>query len=401
MKINRHYHVTEFNKLWLTFIVSSIANWLYKFALPLIILAKTGSAYHAASVFGVSFIPWLCFSLIGGSLADAWHKKWLLFVGNCFSAVFTTLLILVLSSKSIAFGFVYVVVFCLASVDPLTHASFQGIIPDLTRMSELVKANAKLQTVENSLSVLGPLVGGAVVTVLTAQVSLWLNVVAFMISGALMLWVHVEQVTLTKLNLTQLWQSIVEGSRYAFGEKIIFSGSVMFLFTNFALNMFEANLMFYMTHTLSLSTVMVGVVMTVAGVGSLMAGLVADKIIPRFPAGKLLATSTILAGVFTASLFFSTNAWFVGVILGSVSFFGTINVIAYFSLRQRTVPKALLGRVVAVTRMISYASIPVGAWFGGYLIAHGWSMAGIILLAGALRLLSGIGAWLSPLGREH
>lgn len=59
-----------------------------------------------------------------------------------------------------------------------------------------------------------------------------------------------------------------------------------------------------------------------------------------------------------------------------------------------------MGRVVSVTRMVSYASIPVGSWFGGVLLAHGQSMFMVILLAGSLRTLTGVGAKFSPLGKE-
>ncbi|WP_010495848.1 hypothetical protein [Ligilactobacillus acidipiscis] len=75
--------------------------------------------------------------------------------------------------------------------------------------------------------------------------------------------------------------------------------------------------------------------------------------------------------------------------------------ITYFTLRQRTVPKRIFGRVISVTRMVSYASIPLGSWFGGLLLANGQPMVVIILLAGTIRTLAGIVAKFSPLGKEQ
>lgn len=66
---------SAFRFLWLSFLISSIGDWLYKLALPVVILQKTGSAYHAATAFGVSFIPWIIFSMIGGVVADNYSKK--------------------------------------------------------------------------------------------------------------------------------------------------------------------------------------------------------------------------------------------------------------------------------------------------------------------------------------
>lgn len=108
----------------------------------------------------------------------------------------------------------------------------------------------------------------------------------------------------------------------------------------------------------------------------------------------------MLAGLFTVCLFLTQKTWSVGLVLGLISFFGTINVITYFTLRQRTVPSDILGRVVSVTRMVSYASIPIGSWLSGYLISIGTTMKVIVILAGVIRFLAGAGAWLSPLGKE-
>ncbi|MGX7051720.1 hypothetical protein [Leuconostoc palmae] len=79
---------------------------------------------------------------------------------------------------------------------------------------------------------------------------------------------------------------------------------------------------------------------------------------------------------------------------------GTHNVITYFTLRQRTVPKEILGRVVSVTRMISYASIPVGSWFEGLLLGWGQPMFLVIMIAGVIHTLAGVIARISPLGKE-
>lgn len=174
----------------------------------------------------------------------------------------------------------------------------------------------------------------------------------------------------------------------------------MFLFTNFALNMFEANFIFYMTKALHYPVITATLSMSLGGCGALLAGLCGGKIVARLKAGFLLSGSTILAGLSTLLLLFNTNYVYIGCILGAINFWGNLNVVTYFTLRQRTVPQAILGRVVAVTRMISYASIPLGSWCGGFLLQHGYPMFIVILLAGLIRTLAGLGAKLSPLGKE-
>ncbi len=387
--------------LWLSFLVSSMGDWLYRLALPIIILQKSGSAYHAAITFGVSFIPWVLFSLIGGSLADHYAKNKILILGN-FPAIGASLfLIFVLKSPHIDFSLLYLAVFILASVDPLIHPSFQSIIPEIVAQDKFAQANAVIQTIDNTLSIMGPLAGGTVVMILGGANVLWLDTFSFTVAVGILWLLPSSSATKSRKNIIRnLRFDIVKGVKYSFHQRVIFSGSMMFLLTNFALNMFEANFIFYMTKTLNYPLINATIAMSIGGIGSLIAGILGSQIVTRFRAGILLSSSTIMAGLSTLLLLLNTNYLYIGGVLGLVSFFGTINVITYFTLRQRTVPKEMLGRVVAVTRMVSYASIPVGSWFGGLLLSHGQPMIVVIMIAGIVRTLAGVMAKFSPLGRE-
>ena len=382
--------------------MSSIGDWLYRLALPIIILQKTGSAYHAATVFGVSFISWVLFSLIGGSLADNFSKKKTLILGNFFAVFASLFLITVMSFPQLNFNLLYFTVFILASVDPLIHPSFQSIIPEIVINVQLVRDNAMIQTIDNTLSIMGPLTGGMIVMLLGGVNALWIDTISFIVAiGILCLLPKQTESKRREHIIRKLWFDIVEGANYSFHQRVIFSGSMMFLFTNFALNMFEAKFIFYMTKTLNYPLVDATIAMSIGGVGALLAGALGTQVVSRFRAGTLLSSSTILAGLSTLLLLVSTSYVYIGVILGLISFFGTINVITYFTLRQRTVPKEILGRVVSVTRMSSYASIPVGAWFGGLLLDLGEPMFMVIMIAGIIRTFAGIMAKLSPLGKEN
>ncbi|CAH1850593.1 MFS transporter [Convivina intestini] len=391
----------SFYSLWLSFLVSNLGDWMYRLALPIIILEKTGSAYHAATAFGISFIPWVLFSLIGGVLADNYSKRKILIVGNILAAIFSYFLLFTLNVVNINFTFLYLAIFLLASVDPLVHPSFQSIIPEIINRDDYVKANAVIQTIDNTLTIMGPLVGGSIVMLLGGLNALWFEIGSFIVSACILYGLpkikesHKKQITLANIK-----NDILAGAKYSFHQKVIFSGSLMFFVTNFALNMFEANYIFYMTKDLGYPLVDATIALSLGGVGALLAGPVSTLIVERYHAGLLLSISTTLAGLSTLLLLVNTNYIYIGIVLGFISFFGTINVITYFTLRQRTVPREQLGRVVAITRMISYASIPIGSWFGGLLLNQGVSMIWIILIAGLLRTGAGLGAGISPLGHE-
>lgn len=172
-----------FRFLWLSFLISSIGDWLYKLALPVVILQKTGSAYHAATAFGVSFVPWIVFSLLGGVIADDYVKKYVLIVGHFLASGLALLLLGVLWQRQLSYPLLYGAIFLLSSVDPLTHPSFQSVIPELVTANQLVAANATIQTIENCISVVGPLLGGAIITLIGGYTGLMVDVGSFLIAA--------------------------------------------------------------------------------------------------------------------------------------------------------------------------------------------------------------------------
>ncbi|USS88958.1 MFS transporter [Fructilactobacillus cliffordii] len=389
----------KFSLLSLSFLLSAVANWIYKLALPIMILNITGSAYHAASMFGISFIPWVLFSLFGGVVADSFRKNRIIWIGNLTASVLTIGLLLGFMVRPLNLVLIYTLVFFLSSVDPLVHPSFQSLIPEIVPEKDFVKANANIQTIDNFLSVIGPLVGGGIVTLFGGSITILIAVIFFFLAAIMDLFIPSKS-THHNFSVRTLLSDVKVGAQYSVQQKVIFSGSMMFFFTNFGTNMFEANFMYFMTRNLGLTVFNTTIAMAIAGLGSILAGFVADKVISPFRSGQVLIVSTILAGLATLLLVTTRNYIIIGIILGIVSFLGTINVITYFSLRQKTVPQNLLGRVVAVTRMVSYASIPVGAWFGGYLLNNGFSMTVVILIAGLIRGLTGVVAHFTPLANE-
>ena len=86
--MNRNYKI-----LWTTFLISNFGDWLRKLALPILVFEKTGSSFHMASLYGISFLPWITFSLVGGVLADKYKKTSIISLGHLISLLFLGLLI--------------------------------------------------------------------------------------------------------------------------------------------------------------------------------------------------------------------------------------------------------------------------------------------------------------------
>ncbi|WP_050338016.1 MFS transporter [Lactiplantibacillus pentosus] len=390
----------SFKQLWSSFLISEMGDWLLKIALPLAIYNQTGSATQMATVYGISFLPWIFFSLFDGIMADRYNKKLILILGNLVSGILVLILAILLSTETTQIGLIYLIVFFQSSVDPLIHPSFQSILPSIVKDNQIVAANTSIQLVDNTLNLLGPLVGGSLAVILNPNLSIVIDAVSFLIAGLLLTLISYQHIE-TAVKHHTIFNDIKTGFHYSYQNKIVWNGALLFLCTNFATNMFEANFMYFITGTLKYSALFAGITMAISGIGAVLGGLIAPILNNHYSSGKIITSTTILAGLGLVAMFQATNFIYIGIAYGVSNLCSNINVITYFSLRQRVVPEVILGRVVSVTRMISYIAMPLGSFFGGYLIGHHISLYVIILIAGILRTLVGLYARSTPLGRSN
>lgn len=343
-----------------------------------------------ATLYGISFLPWILFSLVGGILADKFKKVYIISICHLISLVILSLLIISFKNDNILLLLIYILTFLLSSTEPLVHPAFQSLLPQIVTDNQLSKANSGIQLIDNTLNLIGPMISGSVLLLINPAKVLWVNALTFLIASLLILCIKTPENTLVNISKKEsLSKTISIGLHYVKNDKIILSGAILFFGTNFGIHIFQANLVYYITDVLGYTSFHYGLILSIAGVGAILGAILAPELIKKFRYGKILSISTMLAGLSTMLLSINTNYIYMGVFLGLSNMFSNINAITYFTLRQKVVKKEMLGRVVSITRMISFASIPLGAYLGGILVSHNLTIISILILAGTIRFLAG------------
>ncbi|MFJ3693808.1 MFS transporter [Streptomyces sp. NPDC090052] len=391
---------SRYYTLLTAYITSSLGNWLYRLALPLLVLKLTGSALSTGAVYAIEYIPFLLLSLPGGVFADRFDRRKMLVFGDLTAAVIATGLALVVSAGSHALWPIYLTAFLLACVEPVYHPAFQSFLPEIVPADRLGPANSWMQSGDNIMSMIGPAAAGGLVMFLGYETTIYVNAATFVISaGAILLIRHTaapgERQPPRKATFVQ---DIRVALRYVFRRnRVLAAGSLMFTGTNFAIWLIQANFVFYLTTYRHLTPQVIGVVLAAQGVGAVLGAAVAGRLVQKFPPGRILIATTAMAGLATLLLIPLRGAFAIGVVWGLLYALGSINPVAWFTLRQKIVPRELLGRVVATTRMLAFASIPVSALLAGALESAFHDMYLIIAVGAVLRLgIAGL-AYLSPL----
>lgn len=388
---------SPFYRLITAYFISTIGGWLYKLALPLLVYKMTCSAADMAGTFALTFLPFLIFSLFGGVIADRFQRKQVLIICDLLSCFFLVMITIV-GEYFKSMPLLYIFVFLASSVAPIQHPSFQSFIPDIIDDKELAKANSLVSSSENFISIFAPILSGVLVSIIGAAETILVNSLCFLLSALLISTIKCFENS-KKIEFSySILDLFKEGFEYVWANPVLKYGSLLFIGSNFSINIFQANLMFYLVDILKSSTQIVGMVFSIIGTGALIGAFVAPFIIKKFESGHIIVFCTILAGFSSFLLILADNAIEVGVIWGGTMALGTVNMVTYFTLRQRSVPKYILGRAVSITRLISFSSIPIAAFLGGILITRS-NIIIVIIICATIRLITGFLAMLSPLMR--
>jgi Na+/melibiose symporter-like transporter len=364
------------------FSISTVGDWLYRLALPLLVLRMTGSALGTAAVYALEYGPYVVFSLVGGVAADRFDRRRLMVSCDLVSAVAVGLLGALVWSGTQQVWMVYVGAFFLGSIRPFYHPAFQSLIPTLLPDRQLPRANARVQMAESALGFLGPVLGGSAVLALGITTSLFLDSVSFVLSASAIVSIRILRPAVRRVK-TRILDDLRAGYEYLKRDRVILSGSVVMAFSNVGLYAIEANFVFYLVGLRKMDVVAVGIVLGAQGVGSVIGAMLAPRVGSRVQAGPLVIGCLIGAGLATAILIPARSLPVIALAWGLVGVFTMVVIVTWFTLRQRTIPSELFGRVVGFSRMLAFATIPVASLAGGALLGLTRS-AGVLAAASAV-----------------
>jgi MFS family permease len=395
--------------LFAAYAVSNAGTWIYRLTLPLLVLHLTGSALQTAALYALEYGPFLLLSLPGGVVADRFDRRRLLVAGDAAAGAVALLLAGLVSLGITALPVIYLVAFLLACVEPIYHPAFQGLLPDIVGRNDLDRANALLQSSDNVLSLAGPVLAGGLVAVVGYQAAIYVDAASFVASALIIAAIRVvprparsadppvphtappaAAGEASRARPAAFLPELREAMRYITrGNRTLLAGSLLFTGTNFAIWLVQANLVYYLTTYLRLPATLVGVVFAAQGAGALLGSLLAARTIRWLGNGRTIVVSTMAAGLVTALLAVTRDVVSLSLVSAVVFAFGSMNVVSWFTLRQRIVPRELLGRVVAATRMLAFSSIPVASALAGGLEDALHNMYLVIVIGALLRFVVG------------
>jgi predicted MFS family arabinose efflux permease len=284
------------------------------------------------------------------------------------------------------------VVELLVGVGTVVFDVFHGAyVPGLVGRANLVEANSRLELNRTLGFTAGPAIGGQVVA--------WFGpALAPLASAAGLLWsagwiasVRAPEPPPPATAGRSVRADIREGLRFVLQEPFVRAttlyncAAVACLSTRYAVETL------FLLRTVGLDPAWIGLVLTAAGVGTVVGALAAVRLAGRFGELRVVAGSALGMGLSSLLIPLTTpGAGLIVYVLGTglVGFWIMVNNVVSVGRGQRVCPDDLLGRMTATSRLLSWATLPLGGVLGGLIGTAVGVRTTLWLTAGGLVLSS-------------
>ncbi len=375
--------------------VSKLGDAIYLFALPWIAYEVTASPLVMSTLYATEILPILLFGALAGVFVDRWDRRRLMLWSDATRAVIVASIPLLEVLGMLQTWHLYVAAFALALVSLAFDVATTAVIPEIAQ-GDLTRANALFQMVNQGAAMAGPALAGLVIAVLGGFNALWIDALSFGGTFLAILAMPRFQHQAQGLTAGGVLRGVTDGFQWLWQSPVIRALSLQAMIGNFGFGMVSAVLMYYLRSTLGLSAELAGLDYAMLGVGGLVGSLLIVPLARRFPK-RTLYPLILLTGLSGLLLMAVLKSWWApGLGFGLVAACNIAWVVLSTSVRQELIPPHLMGRVLAFSRMLSTAAMPVGATLGG-LLSKQINPVYIFLIAAATKAVEVLIARLSAM----
>ena len=378
------FHNPGLRKLQLAWAGSIFGSWSYSVALA-VYAFQQGGASAVGIVAVIRMIPAAILSPFLSTLADRLPRRVVMAGADLIRAALMGAAVVVIAGDGSPW-FVYAIVGVSTVVGTPFRPAQAALLPTLARTpAELTAANVASSTLEGIGGFAGPAVGGLLLAATSPEVVFAVNAGSFLWSALLVLGIRVAEPVAE--NVREKHSNVLGDTAEGLGvvTRNRDLATLLGLFT--AQTFVDGALMVLVVVTaldfLHGGPATVGWLNAAMGVGGLLGGAVALVLAARMRVADDLAAGLVLYGI---PLLLVAAAPNLPVVLAALAVHGVGNSlldVSGITLLQRTVPDAVLGRVLGILEALVLGSIGVGALVAPVLIHHVGTRT-TLLAAGAI-----------------
>lgn len=342
----------DFRIIFASGLVTYVGSMITYVALPFQVAQLTGS-FIAVGLIGLAeLVPLIAFGLYGGALADSVDRKVMVLATEFASGALVALLLVNSLLPVPQLWVLYAVAMLLAAVDGLQRPSLDAMIPRVVAHDQLAAASALVSLRWQLGSIVGPAIGGLLLSAGGAAAAYGVDVLTFVVSMLLLLRLRSIRAT-TGAGHPSL-RHITDGMRYAWSRKdLLGTYSVDLIAMVFA---FPYALFPFLAEDLGGAWTL-GLLYSAGAVGSLLVTLTSGWTASVHRHGRAIVVAAAVWGLGIALVGISDELWWVLILLAVAGAADMVSGIFRSVMWNQTIPDEVRGRMAGI-ELLSYSIGP-------------------------------------------
>ncbi|WP_436998120.1 MFS transporter [Streptomyces sp. enrichment culture] len=380
---------SNFNKVWVATIASSVGDGVQMAALPLLAIHLTSDPLLIGAVGAIGMLPWFLFGLPAGALVDRWNRKKVMLRADLVRLVVLALLTVAVLTDQASILLLIVAGFVLGCGDIFFDIAAQAVMPVVASGErELIRANSRISAAQiNGEQLAGPPLGGALFS-LSHSLPFLGNAVSYLVSAVYVgsLKGDFGNAPAEEPTRKNLRAEVAEGLRWLLRHRVLRALAGTAAVGNLVFTAKMALLVLLARNHLGLGDIGYGLLLSSTAVGAFLGSFLSSSISKRIQVGSMRCVGMSVEGLAVVGLGLTRSPWVAGAMMAVIGFSMSVQIVIVGSLRQRLAPPEIRGRVLSASRLISLAGAPFGGVLGGYLAGE-FGLSTPFVIGGLLMVL--------------
>jgi MFS family permease len=351
------FRFRDFRLFWIGYFISQIGNSMQQMAVSWLLYTMTNSPLKLGVNGAFRAAPMIVLGLFGGTLADRFDRKRVLFITQTFLMLLAFLLGFLVQTERIQVWQVYGLTLLSAVVQSIDIPARQALVPSLVPRSALANAIGLNSLLWKSTILIGPSLAGIAISTVGTDGAFYANALSFLAVVVALLFMKVSSSGIVTAG--GFVKELKAGVSYVRTQRIILAIMLMEAFSSlFGLD--PAMLTIFAKDVLQVGASGLGFLQSARGLGAILGSGLLVTIGSRFSHGKILLYSAIVYGMsfalFGLSPYFLLSLALILVVGAADAVWGAVR----STILQINTPDFLQGRVMGVFGLSSRGLSPLG-----------------------------------------
>lgn len=359
----------NFMLLWSGQLVSWVGTEVSGIALPLVVLALTGSPTQAGAVAAMRGLVYVFWAIPAGIVIDRWDRRIVMVVANLGSGLAIGSIALALFFHTLSVSHLYIASAVEGSCFVFANLGRFASFPKVVSKEQYPAASAQSGTADNIALLIGPPLGGFLYQTAGGFIAFLLDSLSYFINAFSIFWINVPLGRETPAERKAIAHEIKEAVVWFWHQPLLrFLNLLTAGRTILAAGLYLLIIVLAKEH--NTPAVFIGAIFAIGAGGGIAGSLVAAKIHNRFRMKQLLIGVSGLSFLIFSLYALAINEYLLAGITALFYAVDPLYNVTVSSYSARTIPDELRGRVISLTRLVVLGAHSFGFFITGNLIQY-------------------------------